>query len=261
MDINAIKSKLATLQSTTSTKENFWKPEPGKQVVRVVPYKHNKDNPFIELFFHYNLGNNKTYLSPVSFGRPDPVAEFSNKLKSTGNKDEWIQGKRLEPKMRTFAPVVVRGRESEGVKFWGFGKTVYQELLGVIADPDYGDITDATNGRDIGIERQTPAEAGNQYGKTTVRVKPNQTPITEDADQLQSIFDNQSDLTELYTEPSYDELKEVLANYLNPNSEESEETTKATSTTAPSSTTTTKTETATTSTENVSDAFDELFNS
>ena len=128
MDINAIKSKLATLQSTTSTKENFWKPEPGTQVVRIVPYKHNKDNPFIELFFHYNLGNNKTYLSPLSFGRPDPVAEFADKLKSTGNKDEWIQGKRLEPKMRTFAPVIVRGKESEGVKFWGFGKTVYQAV-------------------------------------------------------------------------------------------------------------------------------------
>ena len=255
MDINAIKSKLATLQSTTSTKENFWKPEPGTQVVRIVPYKHNKDNPFIELFFHYNLGNNKTYLSPMSFGRPDPVAEFADKLKSTGNKDEWIQGKRLEPKMRTFAPVIVRGKESEGVKFWGFGKTVYQELLGVIADPDYGDITDATNGRDIGIERQTPAEAGNQYGKTTVRVKPNQTAITEDSELLQSIFDNQSDLTELYTEPTYDELKEVLQNYLNP-SDETEST--ETSTTA---TETVATETETKKTADVSDAFDELFNS
>jgi len=256
MDIDAIKSKLATLQSTSNTKDNFWKPEPGKQVVRVVPYKHNKDNPFIELFFHYNLGNNKTYLSPLSFGRPDPVAEFADKLKSTGNKDEWIQGKRLEPKMRTFAPVVVRGKESEGVKFWGFGKTVYQELLGVIADPDYGDITDATNGRDIGIERQTPAEAGNQYGKTTVRVKPNQTPITEDAEMLKSIFDNQSDLTELYNEPTYDELKEVLQNYLNPSDDT--ETANATETT-----TTEKVaeKTETKSTADVSDAFDELFNS
>ena len=261
MDINAIKSKLATLQSTTSTKENFWKPEPGKQVVRVVPYKHNKDNPFIALFFHYNLGNNKTYLSPVSFGRPDPVEEFANKLKSTGNKDEWIQGKRLEPKMRTFAPVVVRGKESEGVKFWGFGKTVYQELLGVIADPDYGDITDATNGRDIMIERQTPAEAGNQYGKTTVRVKPNQTAITEDSAQLQSIFDNQSNLTELYTEPTYDELKEALQSYLNPSADD--ETTTPTSNGTSTTTTTEKVaeKTETKSTADVSDAFDELFNS
>ena len=253
MDINAIKSKLSQLQSTSNTKDNFWKPEPGKQVVRIVPYKHNKDNPFIELFFHYNLGNNKTYLSPMSFGRPDPVAEFADKLKSTGNKDEWIQGKRLEPKMRTFAPVIVRGKESEGVKFWGFGKTVYQELLGVIADPDYGDITDATNGRDIGIDRQTPAEAGNQYGKTTVRVKPNQTTITDDATLLTSIMDNQSDLVELYTEPTYDELKEVLQNYLNPSDE--------TETSAPTNTTEKVAEqTATKSTADVSDAFDNLFN-
>ena len=255
MDIDAIKSKLATLQSTSNTKDNFWKPEPGKQVVRIVPYKHNKDNPFIELFFHYSLGNNKTYMSPSSFGRPDPVAEFADKLKSTGNKDEWIQGKRLEPKMRTFAPVIVRGREDEGVKFWGFGKTVYQELLGVIADPDYGDITDATNGRDIGIERQTPAEAGNQYGKTTVRVKPNQTAMTDDASLMENLMENQSNLTELYNEPTYDELKEVLQNYLNP-SDDSETTTETTTTTEQVSE---KTETKQTA--DVSDAFDELFNS
>ena len=265
MDINAIKSKLATLQSTSNTKDNFWKPEPGQQVVRIVPYKHNKDNPFIELFFHYNLGNNKTYLSPLSFGRPDPVQEFADKLKSTGNKDEWIQGKRLEPKMRTFVPVIVRGQESEGVKFWGFGKTVYQELLGVIADPDYGDITDPTLGRDIMIERMTPAEAGNQYGKTTVRVKPNQTPITEDKDLLQNIFDNQANLTELYTEPTYDELKEALANYLNPSDEDNTETTTTSNgvaaSTAPTSNTGTTTAATTDKKENVEDAFDQLFNS
>ena len=258
MDISAIKSKLTQLQSTTSNKDNFWKPEPGTQIVRIVPYKHNKANPFIELYFHYNLGNNKTYMSPVSFGRPDPVEEFSNKLKATGNKDEWIQGKRLEPKMRTFVPVIVRGRESEGVKFWGFGKTVYQELLGVIADPDYGDITDPTSGRDIGIERQTPAEAGNQYGKTTVRVKPNQTTITDNDTLLQSIFDNQADLTELYTEPSYDDLKEALANYLNPSDDTTE---TSTSTTATPTATTTATATAAKATSDVGDAFDDLFNS
>ena len=261
MDLNAIKNKLTQLQSTTSNKDNFWKPEPGNQVVRIVPYKHNKDNPFIELYFHYNLGNNKTYMSPASFGRPDPVEEFANKLKSTGNKDEWIQGKRLEPKMRTFVPVVVRGREDEGVKFWGFGKTVYQELLGVIADPDYGDITDPTTGRDIGIERQTPAEAGNQYGKTTVRVKPNQTPITENATLLESIFENQSDLTELYTEPTYDDLKEALSNFLNPSDDTTETSAGVATSTAPTSNTGTATATTTATKTDVSDAFDDLFNS
>jgi cell wall-associated NlpC family hydrolase len=261
MDLNAIKNKLNQLQATTSTSENFWKPEPGQQTVRIVPYTHNKENPFVELYFHYQLGSNKTYISPTTFGRPDPVEEFANKLKSTGDKDEWIQGKRLEPKMRTYVPVVVRGREDEGVKFWGFGKTVYQELLGVIADPDYGDITDPTTGRDVGIERQTPAEAGNQYGKTTVRVKPNQTPITENAKLLESIFENQSDLTELYTEPTYDDLKEALGNFLNPSDDTTETSAGVATSTAPTSNTGTATTTTTATKTDVSDAFDDLFNS
>ena len=84
MDINAIKQRLNQLQTTNTRTSNLWKPSPGTQIVRIVPYKFNQDNPFIELYFHYNLGNNKTYMSPVSFGRPDPVEEFSNKLKSTG---------------------------------------------------------------------------------------------------------------------------------------------------------------------------------
>ena len=114
------------------------------------------------------------------------------------------------------------------------------------------------------IERQTPAEAGNQYGKTTVRVKPNQTPITEDDAQLQGVFDNQADLTELYTEPAYDDLKEVLKNYLNPSSSEEEtETTTETASTTSTTTSTSATPSATTAkkTADVEDAFDQLFNS
>ena len=135
INLDAIKAKLNQLQTTNTKTSNLWKPEPGKQVIRIIPYQHNKDNPFNELYFHYDLGK-KNFLSPITYGRPDPVVEFSSKLKSTGNSDEWKLGKKMEPKMRCYAPIVVRGQESEGIKFWGFGKLVYQELLGVIADPD-----------------------------------------------------------------------------------------------------------------------------
>ena len=219
MDINAIKSRLNQLQNTTSTANSFWKPPAGKTQIRITPFVENKDNPFVELFFHYSLVPNKTVLSPLSFGRPDPVQQFADKLKSTGDKDEWIQGKRIEPKMRTFVPVVVRGEETEGVKWWGFGKTVYQELLSIIADPDYGDISDSMTGRDIVVERQTAAEAGNQYGKTTIRVKPNQTALVEDMDLSKKLLTVQPNIVELYTEPSFDELKGHLHTFLNPNGE------------------------------------------
>ena len=113
-------------------------------------------------------------------------------------------------KMRTFAPVIVRGEESQGVRFWGFGKTVYQELLSVIADPDYGDITDAVSGRDVSVEFITAEESGASFPKTSIRVKPNQTPIVEDKAQLENLLENQKDITELYQELSYEELTDVL---------------------------------------------------
>ena len=49
--------------------------------------------------------------------------------------------------MRTFS-VIVRGEETQGVRFWGFGKTVHQ-ITFRNADPDYGDITDPVSGRDV----------------------------------------------------------------------------------------------------------------
>ena len=251
MDINAIKSRLNTLQSTSSTANSFWKPPAGKTQIRITPYVENKDNPFVELFFHYSLVPNKTVLSPLSFGRPDPVQQFADKLKSTGDKDEWIQGKRIEPKMRTFVPVVVRGEESEGVKWWGFGKTVYQELLSIIADPDYGDISDAMTGRDIVVERQTAAEAGNQYGKTTIRVKPNQTALVEDMDLSKKLLTVQPNIVELYTEPDFDTLKGHLSTFLNPDGGTEESTPE-------------KKEpemVASQASSNVEDDFDKLFNS
>ena len=251
MDLDAIKSRLNQLQNTQTNA--FWKPQPGKSQIRIVPYKFDKNNPFSELFFHYSLVPNKTVLSPQSYGRPDPVQQFADKLKSTGNKDEWIQGKRIEPKMRTFVPVVVRGEESEGVKFWGFGKTVYQELLGIIADPDYGDISDSLTGRDIVVERQTPAEAGNQYGKTTIRVKPNVNALSDDSNLLTKLLEEQPELKELYQEPTFDELKSHLSNFLNPS--DSNGVTGETETKSEPEMVTTE------ASSNVEDDFDKLFNS
>ena len=252
MDINSIRKRLNQLQTTNNRTSNLWKPQPGKQVIRVLPYKHNKDNPFIELFFHFGL-NNKTYLSPITYGRPDPIEEFAQKLKTSGNREEYQMARKLESKMRTFAPVIVRGEEAQGVRFWGFGKTVYQELLSVIADPDYGDITDPVSGRDVAVEFKTAEETGKSFPSTSIRVKPNQTPIIEDKAKLEAMLDNQKNIAELYQELSYEELTGVLNEWLNPSEEGSDDTKKEA---APVSATIAES----TKVEDTSAAFDELFN-
>ena len=215
MDISLALKRFSSLQNNTKKSDAIFKPANGKSQVRIVPYKFNKDIPFIELYFHYNI-NNKTYLSPMSFGRPDPIVEFAEKLKRTGDTDDWKAGKKMEPKLRTFVPVIVRGKESEGVKFWGFGKTVYQDILGYIADPDYGDITDPNTGRDIVLEVMSAEESNASYPTTTIRVKPATSKLADSPETIQQLLDGQKEITELYQELSYAELKSVLENWLNP---------------------------------------------
>jgi len=231
LDLSAIKAKLNQLNKSDDKKNNLWKPEAGKTRVRIVPYVHRKENPFLELYFHYDIAK-RSMLSPITFGNSDPIVEFAEKLKKTGDKDEWLMGRKIEPKMRTYVPVIVRGKESEGVKFWGFGKQIYTELLSIVSDDDYGDITDLMSGRDIDVEF-TPAEAGG-FPKTTIRVKPNAQPATEDKAIAEKIM-NQPLITEIFPEPSYEELEKALAEWMNPENQDadvadepkSESTTKA----------------------------------
>jgi len=252
LDLDAIKAKLQELQTTSGGNRNsdvFWKPPVGKSQVRIVPYSFDKSNPFQELYFHYDIGK-KTMISPSSFGRPDPVLEFAEKLKSTGDKEDWKMGRKMEPKFRCYVPVIVRGQESEGVKFYAFGKKIYSELLGVITDPDYGDITDLTNGRDVTIEHIAPDKEGG-YPSYNVRVKPNTTAATEDKNVADMIVNKQPELTKMFTELSYDDMKAALEDWLKPGEGGEATTTKAPITGAKTANTT----------EDISTAFGDLFNS
>jgi hypothetical protein len=131
------------------------------------------------------------------------------------------------------------------------------------------------------IEYTSAEDAGTSYPTTTIRVKPNESPLVEDETQVKNLLENQTEITDLYQELSYDELKDVLESWLNPNStgEESGESSVSQESLTPStpkqSDTSTdmggsvdntppfepdnKTETSK-KTDDVASAFDELFN-
>jgi histidinol-phosphate/aromatic aminotransferase/cobyric acid decarboxylase-like protein len=124
--------------------------------------------------------------------------------------------------------------------------------LSIIADPDYGDITDPSSGRDVAVEFKTAEETGKSFPSTSIRVKPNQTPITEDASVLEAIKESQKNITEIYQERSYDELTQALNDYLNGGTESTEKTKEEAKTSSKASSYNSK---------ETSDAFDDLFNS
>lgn len=169
MDLNLIREKYNRLQKTSKTTNggsDFWKPQNGETIIRIVPNLTQPNMPFVELKFYYDIGK-KPILSPASFGEPDPIEEFVQVLRDEGKPYEDF--KQLVHKTRTFAPIVVRGEEDKGVRWWSFGKTVYEQLLSLLLDEDWGEIYNVNDGVDIVVQRVSAADSGTNFPQTTLR--------------------------------------------------------------------------------------------
>lgn len=222
IDIDQIKNKLSKLQSQNSGGGGngdgiLWKPSEGEQIIRIVPYKGNPANPFIEMYTYFGFGG-ETFVSPLSYGDDDPIYEFCQKLRKQGDEDSYEQSKKFEPSMRTYVPIIVRGKEDEGIKYWGFGKRAYEQILGYIADPDWGDITHPKTGRDIKLTYDVPEgwpkNKSNGFPETTIRPKPNKSKAMEDLDKFREMLEKQPDIKKVFEAPTYSELEKKLKAFL-----------------------------------------------
>ena len=202
----------------------LWKPKEGTQTVRIVPYKFNPENPFIELKFYYKLGGNN-YLAPCTFGKPDPILETIEALRASGSNEEKEIAAKLAPVTRTYAPIIVRGEEDQGVRFWGFGVQVYKQLLKLMTNAKYGDITALADGRDIEVEfhkeSKKKGKDGKSFPETTILADPNTTPVVDPKrrDHMEKLKD-QTDILTIFPLKSYDELKAAVEKWLNPDDAE-----------------------------------------
>jgi hypothetical protein len=227
MDLNSIKNKLSALQTSGQKKEKIdyskylWKPkQEGKYQIRIVPSKLDKNNPFKEVFLHYGMSKFPMY-ALTNWGEKDPIVEFAKQLQKTNDKENWKLSKKLEPKMRIFAPVIVRGEEDKGVRLWEFGKEIYMQLLGIADDEDYGDYTDMNEGRDFTVEAVMGDIGGRQGLKSSIRIKPKTSPLSANKSDIEKWLEEQPDVLELQAtyKMTFDKMKETLQNWLNPESE------------------------------------------
>jgi len=121
--------------------------------------------------------------------------------------------------MRIFVPVVVRGEEDQGVKLWSFGKELYMDFLNLADNEDIGDFTDPVNGRDIIVTTVGPEATGTAYNKSTIMPRTKETPLVEDANLLNRVLTEQVNPMDAFKKYSFDEMKEILQDWLTPNEE------------------------------------------
>lgn len=212
IDLEAIRRRVEQLSGNNKRQSSQWKPKQGEYTVRLLPFPKNDSQPFKERLFYYNIGSNPGLLAPKQFGKPDPFEELIQKLRSEGTSESYQMAKRLYPKMRCYAAIVVRGEEDKGVQIWGFGKQVYQDLLNLMLDSDYGDITDPKVGRDVKVTISKPP--GAEFAKTSVIPKPKVTKITENDQTASQWLQNVPDIDTIYQLKTYDELAKILNDWL-----------------------------------------------
>ena len=216
-----MRSRQVSLKNNSNGGSNkFWRPQDGEQTIRIVSTPDG--DPFREYWFHYNVGDTPGFLSPKrNFGEDCPLDSYVRQLWKEGSEESKRVAKKLGARQRFFAPVVVRGEEAEGVKMWGFGKRTYETLLGLVLNPEYGDITDPESGTDLVIGYGKPAGASFPETKITPRRK--SSPLHKDSERVVELMENIPDFEELFENgrKTPDEVQDILAAYLD--SEEASE--------------------------------------
>jgi len=211
INLAKMKEKLDALENRGQKKSVFWRPEDGEQTIRIVPTADG--DPFKEFWFHYNLGKNAGFLSPKkNFGEEDPLNDFIRQLYKDGSEDSIKMAKNLSARQRFFAPVIVRGEEDQGVRLWGFGKTAYRELLGLVLNPEYGDITDVTEGTDLTIQYGKPP--GAQFPQTSITPRRKPSPLAGSEAEISAFLDQIPDFTEVFERKTPQQVQNMLDEFL-----------------------------------------------
>tara|TARA_Y100001970_G_scaffold52693_3_gene66670 strand:- start:20652 stop:21413 length:762 start_codon:yes stop_codon:yes gene_type:complete len=227
IDMKKMRERKNALENKGGNNNRFWRPQDGEQTIRIVPTADG--DPFKDYWFHYNVGDNPGFLSPKrNFGEDCPLDSFVRQLWQEGTEDSKRMAKKLSARQRFFAPVVVRGEEDKGVRVWGFGKTVYETLLNLVLNPEYGDITDAESGTDLVLTYGKPA--GAQFPVTQLTPRRRSSSLCKEPERCREFLDDVPDFDELFSasRKSFAEVQAMLDEFLLGDSDPEENSTETT---------------------------------
>jgi len=220
IDMKKMREKYNSLKNKGGGKKDlFWKPQDGDQVIRILPTADG--DPFKEFWFYYNLDKGPVLCPKRNFGEDSPVLDFASALYKEGTPDSIELAKKLFPKQRFFSPVLVRGEEGLGVRVWGYSKTVYEQLLQLVLNPDYGDVTDLDEGTDLVLNYGK--KAGAMFPSTKLTPKRKASPVCADGDKdCKEILEEIPEFDGLFERKTTAQVQELLDRFMQGGEEKDE---------------------------------------
>jgi len=203
-----------------------WTPPEGKTEVRIVPMSLTEDyDPITTVHLIYGIKVkdwNHTILSPkANFGKACPFDELRVELFRQGTDDAKALAKKLFPKEAHLVPIIVRGEEHMGVRWWGCNKTIYDYLMDKFFDKRWGDMTHPETGRDITVTR-IPKRGTEQFDTIKADLSPTQSPLSENSKDVQDWTSAIPDIHEVYPVQTYEELETLVKEWFASNQKTSE---------------------------------------
>lgn len=178
----------------------------GEYNFRAVPYIHNKDfisDPFPERFYHFGIPGAPIFYCPAMNSNRkhkcavcDFVWERMKEYK--GNKEEITKWRKFLPQKRVWIPGILRGRESEGLKY--FPLSTLEDKMGKHHEQLFkwlqGKLTyfmlDPENGLDLILKYEaydaarSAALNGAKFGFNGFDLDRESTPISDNVEELWS---------------------------------------------------------------------------
>lgn len=167
---------------SSGEKLQFWKPELGDNIVRILPYDDGNGQPFQEVgYYNAKALNEWRTVAPFQFGKGDPVHEVMQELRKERQSDEvWNLMKQLRVKASFYAPVLVRGQEDKGVQVWEMSQRVVQTIYELLVNEDYAEenIFDIHEGYDFTVTAKDSGREFNGHMIKDITIIPKRHPST-----------------------------------------------------------------------------------
>lgn len=214
IDYDKLRNKLEQLQNPgSSRKKQLWKPSDEPSTIRLLEYPFGESgDPFVQLYFHYNVGQRSFLCPKYNLGKPCPACDFVKTLYDSEEEEDRKVAKQIRAQQRNYVVVVDRADETLTPKLWGFGKIVYKTLIDYLLNEDYGNYMDPKNGLDLVVQySRTP---GQSWPNTDLKFKRKESPLSEDESVTERILSEIPKVDSIFQPITQSEIKEAINDWL-----------------------------------------------
>jgi len=211
-----IRQRLANINNRNGPNSYWSCPKEGKATIRMFPYPYGDGDPFLEYFFHFNIGHNNI-LCPLKNGLSSecPICEVATDLYNSNDPADKEASKKLYARSRYFGTVLDRADETLTGKYWGFSQGLLIKFSTWLEEDggDYENFMDFDEGLDLTVFMER--SPNKTFPAVMVEPKRRESPLAKSKEDLDAILKSVKPASEMFTPLTTEQIQAKLDEWLN----------------------------------------------